>query len=92
MPYIKVHDEHGRPRRSQLEPRCATPENAGELNYVLTKVVLQYLGGHGLSYTTLNDISGALTESLAEFRRRVIVPYEDSAILRNGDIYPAVPT
>ncbi len=36
----------------------------------------------------LNDISGAATEALAEFRRRVICAYEASMIVQNGDVYP----
>jgi hypothetical protein len=87
MPYIKVTDEHGRRRRHQLLPKGATPESSGELNYAFTMLALQYLGGHGLSYDTLNTISGAFTEALAEFRRRVVVPYEDSKIAANGDVY-----
>jgi hypothetical protein len=41
----------------------------------------------GQSYQTFNDISGAMTEALAEFRRRIIVPYEDRKIKENGDVY-----
>lgn len=66
------------------------PETTGELNYLLTKVYQQYLDHHGLSYATLNDISGAATESLAEFRRRVVVPYEDRKLMENGDVYEQV--
>ena len=62
-------------------------ENPGELNYILSLVLIEYLNSHGLSYNTLNDISGAMTESLAEFRRRIVLPYEDKKIKENGDIY-----
>jgi hypothetical protein len=61
---------------------------AGELNFLLTELILDYLDTNELSYQTLNDIMGALGEAAAEFRRRVIVPYEDSKIAANGDVYP----
>lgn len=64
----------------------------GELNYQLTAVMVSYIDNHGLSYDTFNDISGAMTEALAEFRRRVVVPYEDRKKSANGDVYPAYMT
>lgn len=63
------------------------PKTCGELNYALTLLMIGYLKRKGLSYQTLNDISGAATESLAEFRRRVIVPYEEKKRKQNGDVY-----
>lgn len=62
------------------------PNNAGELNYVLTVTILEYMKRKGNSYQTINDISGAMAEALAEFRRRVTVPYELGKIRANGDI------
>lgn len=61
---------------------------AGELNYVLTRIVLGYLRTHGLRYSTINDIVGALECCKTEFARRIIGPYEDKARDRNGDVYP----
>jgi len=83
MPYIEDNF-----RKGILERHEESPDNKGELNFVLTKQMLLYVRDHGLSYSTLNDISGAMTESLAEFRRRVIGPYEDQKRKCNGDVYP----
>jgi hypothetical protein len=63
-------------------------DTAGELNYVLTSVVLGYLAKKGLSYGTINDIVGALEGAKLEFVRRVSAPYEDKKIQQNGDVYP----
>jgi len=41
----------------------------------------------GLSYRTINDILGALEGAKLEFYRRVAVPYENSKLSENGDIY-----
>ena len=38
-------------------------------------------------YSTFNDILGALDGAKLEFYRRIIGPYEDRAILKNGDIF-----
>ena len=60
----------------------------GELNFVFTAVIREYLRFHGLSYQTINDILGALEGAKAEFYRRVAVPYEGDKIVANGDVYP----
>lgn len=38
-------------------------------------------------YSTFNDIIGALEAAKIEFYDRIVRPYEDKAIKRNGDIY-----
>ncbi len=85
MPYIK--DEENR-RELLLDSTLVGPENAGELNYVLTMTCVNYLMGSELSYARINDVLGALEGAKQEFYRRVAVPYEDRAIMRNGDVFP----
>ncbi len=65
-------------------------QTAGELNFMLTQEIMDYLDNKGLSYQTINDISGALTECLAEFRRQVVVPYEIKKAKLNGNVYKQV--
>lgn len=65
----------------------AFPENSGELNYMVTELVVTYLRHNGLCYKTCNDIVGALDNAKDEFRRRVQHPYEDIKIKQNGDVY-----
>lgn len=79
MPYIK-------PDRREVGT-TGRAENAGELNYVLTQVIRSYWLKSARNYQAINDISGAMTEALAEFRRRVVADYEDSKIRENGDVY-----
>jgi len=64
------------------------PETAGELNYKLTTVILEYLKNKGKSYATINDINGALVCCRDEFQRRVTADYENSKAKSNGDCYP----
>ena len=59
----------------------------GELNYKITKVILDYISKKGESYQTYNDVLGVLTAIPLELYRRKIGAYEDEAIKRNGDVY-----
>lgn len=62
------------------------PRNAGELNYMVTKLCHEYLVLHGERYQTYNDILGALEGAKLELYRRKLGPYEDKAIKKNGDL------
>lgn len=68
---------------------------AGELNYVVTKLIITYLDELKTLYPHLdhntyqhyNDVIGALEGAKLEFYRRVVAPYEDKKIEQNGDVY-----
>lgn len=79
MPYIKEH------RRISLSGCLA--EDAGELNYQITRLILEYFRSRGSSYQTINDIVGALEGAKLEFYARVVRPYENQKIQENGDVY-----
>lgn len=78
-------------RRYLVDPcqdeRMGFAENAGELNYQLTCVILEYVRKHGMKYQTLNDVIGALEGAKLEFYRRQVAEYEDKKIKENGDVY-----
>lgn len=80
MPYIPQED------RDALDLFCK-PQTPGELNYLITQECRKFLHVVGESYATLNAIIGALECAKLEFVRRVINPYEDGAIERNGDLF-----
>lgn len=63
------------------------PNNPGELNFILTQIINNYLKARGLKYQTINDIMGALEGAKLEFYRRIAAPYEDTKIKENGDVY-----
>lgn len=81
MPYITKE------QRALLDARDEYPENAGELNYMLTKQIINYQDRMGLSYQVINDIIGALDNCKSEYYRRVAEPYENQKIIMNGDVY-----
>lgn len=79
MPYIKKEK-----RFKIIGDPCQT---SGELNFLFTMEINQYIEAKGLSYQTINDIIGALVCCKDEFYRRVVAPYEDKKISENGDVY-----
>ena len=85
MPYVK-NIRRLTDREAQALPMA---DNAGELNYLITALIVRHLTAHDLNYQTINDIVGALEGAKAEFQRRVVAPFEDNKIVENGDVYPA---
>lgn len=83
MPYIKLSD------RRDLTPRSTfSPQAAGELNFQVTSLCLQYLERMGRSYQTYAEIEGVLSHVAKELYRRSAAPYEDKKIAENGDVFP----
>ena len=59
----------------------------GELNYLISCLVDDYLRAEGLTYSTLNDVIGALECAKQEVYRRVVAPYEDDKRAKHGEVY-----
>jgi hypothetical protein len=83
MPYLKKFD------RAHLDQLLVgvIPLSPGQLNFCITRLCQMYLKHNGKSYATLNSVIGALECAKQEFYFRVVRPYEDEAIERNGDVY-----
>lgn len=58
----------------------------GVLNYVITKLCLEYLRINKASYGTYNAIIGVLECVKQELYRRAVAPYEDRKLNENGDV------
>ena len=81
-----------------LNARANNDEFSGELNYVLFRLAnllcsdnwdksAKPVGGtKRRSYARMVVVSSALSEAQAEFRRRVMAPYEDDKISLAGDV------
>ncbi len=82
MPYIKESR-----RKDLVGNPDLVPMTAGELNFKITMLLVQYLDKYGKSYEVFNDIMGAMTGAQLEFYNRVITPYEDKKCKENGDVY-----
>ena len=59
----------------------------GELNYLISCLVDDYLRAEGLTYSTLNDVIGVLECAKQEAYRRVAAPYEDEKRAKHGEVY-----
>lgn len=90
MPYI---DQDSRKRVDKqvdklikaLQPRGDIRMAPGELNYVITRLMLAAWKVRP-SYTVGNGLIGVLECAKAEFYRRHLAPYEDQKIIENGDV------
>ena len=64
------------------------PYTKGELNFLISKLCIEWVERHGLSYDSISDVRATLGLVWDEFYRRVGAPYEDKKIEENGDVYP----
>lgn len=67
----------------------APPLSAGELNYAITKLCVEYAFAtiRPSNYSTFNEVIGVLECAKQEFYRRIVVLYEDEKKELNGDVY-----
>jgi hypothetical protein len=83
MPYISPE------ARAEIDAGRA-PEDAGELNYAISRLIEPYLARQGpIRYATVNGVVGVLECAKLELYRRVAAPYEDAKCAENGDVYGA---
>ena len=86
MPYIKPED------REQFEGHTlVVPKNAGELNFVITRMIDAYWHYNGMNYQAFNDIIGVLDAAKMEYYRRRVAYYETVKCQENGDVLRYVP-
>jgi len=85
MPYISKKDREDLKHKLVYGGRSI--ETPGELNYMITIMIDQYLNDKKLSYTSINEVIGVLECAKLELYRRVALPYEDTKIQQNGDVY-----
>lgn len=81
MPYI---DEQS---KILLGNGIRDPKSVGELNFVITTLIDEFISKKGLKYETLNAMIGVLECAKMELYRRICAPYEDKKIIENGDVY-----
>jgi len=60
-------------------------ERDGAFNYAVTRLVVKVFGRVG--YSNFVRVAGGLDEVKAEYRRRIVAPYEDMKNDQNGDVY-----
>jgi hypothetical protein len=60
----------------------------GQLNYVITRLILELYGPYLPNYADFNEIIGVLECAKLEMYRRHVGTYEDLKIQENGDVKP----
>ena len=83
MPYT---EQQRRINSYRLEDLVSDETTKGDLNFLLSSLVGEYVIEKGLGYDSINDVMGALVGCLLEFYRRIAVPYEKNKIEINGDV------
>lgn len=93
MPYIPQQqriDIHNDLLDDELGGLNWTPENAGELNFLVSTFIANYIKTKGLKYAVVNEMVGALECAKMELNRVIIGPYEDIKIAENGPVYDGI--
>ncbi len=80
MPYLEAGI-----RASLLDGRKA--QKGGELNFLISTLLNDFVQMKGMSYATVNEAMGAIESAKLEFYRRVAAPYEELKAKQNGEVY-----
>lgn len=88
MPYIAqqrrpLYDEAIAALAAAID--SSTP--GGDINYIVTRLLVDWIGKRGLSYAVLAEAVGVMETAKLELYRRAAAPYEDRKIEENGDVY-----
>jgi hypothetical protein len=93
MPYIKQDERKYYDNIVDHLANCIINSDndriSGDLNYVLFRLAKKLCDptiGGTKNYARMAVILSAMNEAQAEFRRRILVPYEDEKINSNGDV------
>ena len=90
MPYIPQNQRTDIHWDLMDEGIAWTPENAGELNFLVSTFIANYIKAKGLKYAVVNEMIGALECAKMELNRVIIGPYEDEKIAENGPVYDGI--
>lgn len=90
MPYIPLQQRVDIDSGLLGEGITWCPENAGELNFLVSTFIANYIRTKGLKYAVLNEMIGALECAKMELNRVIIGPYEDLKIAENGPVYDGI--
>lgn len=80
MPYVPQE------RRRELN-NGGEIETMGDMNYVLTSIVFDWLNRRPENYDNYNGVIGVLESMKLELYRRTVAPYEDLKVAQNGDVF-----
>ena len=85
MPYIKNSEREAYEDIFDSSP-INSKTSAGNLNYVLTKLIVQYIGANP-EYQRFCEVEGVLGHVSQELYRRRVVGYENKKMMESDDVY-----
>lgn len=88
MPYIKKQEREKFAKVLQefSELQKNTNLSSGDMNYLLTSILLEFSKKNQVNYAKYNEIIGVLECCKLEFYRKIITPYEKQKISENGSL------
>jgi hypothetical protein len=86
MPYLPKEKKKEIETDGHIDILSEKIDCAGDINYVITRLIQNYVKKKGLRYENLNSVVGALESCKLEFYRRVVSPYENLKAKENGDV------
>lgn len=88
MPYITQDDRMKFDAMLQEfeELRTTHDLSEGDMNYLITHLLHQWIKSRGIRYAHLNSAIGVLECAKLELYRTVAAPYEDTKIEENGPV------
>ena len=84
MPYIKQDDRMKFDKH--VKKLVSEIESTGEINYVISTILIGMMKKHGKDYDELNGLMGVINCVQQEFYRKVAAPYEELKEKDNGGI------
>ena len=84
MPYIK--DIYKKEVVDAINDLFVFIESKGDLNYVICELVGKIILENDITYTNISEMIGAVHDAETELRRRLLYPYEDIKMHKNGDV------
>ena len=89
MPYIKtIARSDFEPALNEIFGKITEVTTEGDMNYMITRMILRYLNTHETDYRNINGMIGMLECAKLELYRRLAAPYENKKVDENGDVYP----
>ena len=91
MPYISKLKREELDKRLQSLLLDVDKLNVGELNYIISNIINNYIrqksNSNQFNYELCNSLIGVLECAKLELYRKVVSPYEDKKIKENGKLY-----
>lgn len=90
MPYVNRDSREKYKDIDKAIGRSNQIETKGDLEYLIFRLMIKFMGTREYRYSTLHDCVYAAQHCADEFRRRFLDKREDIALSDNGDIFDTI--